>query len=112
MVTALALAFILVVGVVSDGIIFTLPEYYDERFGRIDIIGETKDDVQVLPSFTNELETDNSNILRAGFIQQQRTTIGPIQGYVFGIDHSVRGLELFAAARESDNDRCWKELKK
>jgi predicted dehydrogenase len=32
--------------------------------------------------------------------------------YVFGIDHSVRGLELFAAARESDNDRCWKELKK
>ena len=32
--------------------------------------------------------------------------------YVFGIDHSIRGLELFAAARESDNDRCWKELKK
>jgi predicted dehydrogenase len=32
--------------------------------------------------------------------------------YVFGIDHSVRGLELFAAARESDNNRCWKELKK
>ena len=32
--------------------------------------------------------------------------------YVFGIDPSIRGLELFAAARESDNDRCWKELKK
>ena len=32
--------------------------------------------------------------------------------YVFGIDHSVQGLELFAAARKSDNDRCWKELKK
>ena len=32
--------------------------------------------------------------------------------YVFGIDHSIRGLELFAAAWESDNDRCWKELKK
>ena len=32
--------------------------------------------------------------------------------YVFGIDHSIRGLELFAATRESDNDRCWKELKK
>ena len=86
MVTALALTFILVVGVVSDGVISTLPEYYDERFGRIDIIAETKDDIQVFPSFTNELEANNSNILRAGFIQQQRTTIGPIQGYVFGID--------------------------
>jgi len=86
MVTALALTFILVVGVVSDGIISTLPEYYDERFGRIDIIAETHDDVQVLPSFTNELETNNSNILRAGFIQQQRTTIGSFTGYVFGID--------------------------
>ena len=32
--------------------------------------------------------------------------------YVFGIDHSIKGLKLFAAARESDNDRCWKELKK
>jgi hypothetical protein len=32
--------------------------------------------------------------------------------YVFGIDHSIGGLALFAAARESDNDRCWKELKK
>ena len=32
--------------------------------------------------------------------------------YVFGMDHSIRGLELFAAARESDNDRCWKELRK
>ena len=32
--------------------------------------------------------------------------------YVFGIDHSVKGLEFYTAARESDNERCWKELKK
>jgi putative ABC transport system permease protein len=88
MVTALALAFILVIGIVSDAIIFTLPDYYDERFGRIDLIAETKDDAEVFPSFTNELVANNSNILRAGFIQQQRTTISTVQGYVFGINSS------------------------
>ena len=29
--------------------------------------------------------------------------------YVFGIDHSVSGLELFSAARKSNDDRCWVE---
>ena len=86
MVTALALTFILVIGIISDSIIFALPTYYDERFGRIDLIAETKDDAQVFPEFRNELVTNDSNILRAGSIQQQRTSINNYQAYVFGIN--------------------------
>lgn len=87
MVTALALSFILVVGIVSDGLIESFPDYYNERFGRIDIIAETKDNVQIPPSFVNDLMESDNNILRAGAIQQQRTTISSIQGYVFGINN-------------------------
>jgi ABC-type lipoprotein release transport system permease subunit len=86
MVTALALTFILVIGIISDSIIFALPTYYDERFGRIDLIAETKDDAQVFPDFRNDLVENNSNILRAGSIQQQRTSINDFQAYVFGIN--------------------------
>jgi putative ABC transport system permease protein len=88
MVTALALTFILVIGIISDAIILALPGYYDERFGKIDLIAETRDDAQVFPSFKNELLTNDSNILRAGTIQQQRTSINNFQGYVFGINTS------------------------
>lgn len=30
--------------------------------------------------------------------------------YVFGLEHSVKGLELFTATRVSDQHRCWIEL--
>lgn len=30
--------------------------------------------------------------------------------YVFGLEHSLRGLTLFEAARMSHDERCWKEL--
>ena len=29
--------------------------------------------------------------------------------YVFGIGHSMSGVELFTAARKSNDDRCWVE---
>lgn len=32
--------------------------------------------------------------------------------YVFGLEHSVRGLKLFTAARISNHERCWKEVNK
>lgn len=30
--------------------------------------------------------------------------------YVFGIEHSIRGLQIFSAARKSYNDSCWIKL--
>ena len=40
-----------------------------------------------------------------------RKTGKPANPYVFGLEHSVRGLELFTAARQSSDERRWKELK-
>jgi len=86
MVTALALSFILILGITSAGIIESVPEYYEERYGRIDIIAETTDDSQVSLSFVDELVMNNSDIERAEFMQQQRTKIENVYGYVLGIN--------------------------
>ncbi|MHA2245917.1 MAG: ABC transporter permease [Candidatus Hodarchaeales archaeon] len=86
MVTALALSFIVILGVTSTGIIESVPDYYEERYGRIDIIAETTDDAQVSLSFADELVMNNSDIERAEFIQQQRTKIESANGYVLGIN--------------------------
>lgn len=86
MVTALALSFILILGITSAGIIESIPDYYEERYGRIDIIAETSDDAQVSLSFADELVMNNSDIERAEFIQQQRTKIENFDGYVLGIN--------------------------
>jgi putative ABC transport system permease protein len=86
MVTALALSFILIIGIISAAIIRTVPGYYNEKFGRIDIIAEASDDAQYPLSFVNDLVADNEEIERASFLQQQRTQIEDIEGYVFGID--------------------------
>ncbi|MFX1515505.1 MAG: ABC transporter permease [Promethearchaeota archaeon] len=86
MVTALALSFILILGITSAGIIESVPDYYEERYGRIDIIAETTDDAAVSLSFVDELVMNNSDIERAEFMQQQRTMIENRHGYVLGIN--------------------------
>ena len=91
MVTALALSFILILGITSAGIIEAVPEYYEERYGRIDIIAETSDDANVALSFVDELVMNNSDIERAEFMQQQRTNIGNRNGYVLGINPNSYG---------------------
>lgn len=86
MVTSLALAFILIIGIVSAAIINTVPEYYNDKYGRIDIIAEASDGSQLSIDFTTNLTLENEEIDRAAFIQQQRTKLGNLQGYVFGIE--------------------------
>jgi predicted dehydrogenase len=46
----------------------------------------------------------------ADALDSYRTTGKHQNSYVFGIDHSIRGLKLFAAARKSNDDRCWVKL--
>ncbi len=86
MVTSLALSFILILGIVSAAIINTVPEYYNDKYGRIDIIAEASDGSQLSIDFTNNLTLENEEIDRAAFIQQQRTKLGDLQGYIFGIE--------------------------
>ncbi|MFW9854785.1 MAG: FtsX-like permease family protein [Candidatus Thorarchaeota archaeon] len=91
MVTALALSFILTIGIVSAAIIDTVPKYYDEQFGKIDIVAQTTDDAQVSISFAQELVEDNSLIERAAFLQQQRTLINNIEASVLGVNPETYG---------------------
>ncbi|UCG89916.1 MAG: FtsX-like permease family protein [Candidatus Heimdallarchaeota archaeon] len=86
MVAALALTFILVVGITSRAVIGTIPDYYNERYGVIDIVAETKASTPDPAQFTNQLVSNNTNIERAGYLLQQRTKIENVNGYVFGID--------------------------
>ncbi|MFX1284180.1 MAG: FtsX-like permease family protein [Promethearchaeota archaeon] len=86
MVTALALSFILIIGITSAAIIASVPNYYKERYGRIQIIAETKDNVEVPVSFVKDLAMNNSDIKRAEFMQQQRTKIDSIDAVIFGVN--------------------------
>ena len=88
MVTGLSLSFILILGITSAGIIEAVPDYYEERYGRIDVIARTTDSAQVSLAFANELVVNDPNIEKAEFIQQQRTRIGSVEGYVLGINSS------------------------
>lgn len=89
MVAALALSFILVIGIISASLTETIPDYYNKLYGRIDVIAETTDDAQVSPSFVDELVNNNTSIERAAYMLQQSTKIGNINGYVLGIDPST-----------------------
>ena len=86
MVAALALTFILVVGITSNSVIGTIPSYYNERYGVIDVVAETKTNVSNPSLFVDSLVSNNTYIEKAGYLLQQRTKIEDINGYVFGID--------------------------
>jgi putative ABC transport system permease protein len=86
LVASLALTFVLVVGILSSAIINSVPTYYDDRFGRIDVIAQTNDDANIPPTFANELVDINSEIDKAAFMQQQRSRLADTEAYVFGID--------------------------
>ena len=75
MVTALALTFILVIGILSAALIKAVPEYYKERYGNVDVIAEAKDNAQIPLSFADELMANNPDIDRAAYMQQQRTKV-------------------------------------
>ena len=83
--TALALAFIIVTGLTSAAVIASVPSYFQSQWGNIDLIVETRDTNPLGINFTDQLEARFS-IVRTSFIQEVRTEIGGINGYVFGVD--------------------------
>jgi putative ABC transport system permease protein len=86
MVTGLALSFILIMGITSTALIEYVPDYYNDKFGRIGILAESTDDAQLSLEFINELVDNNTGIESAAFMQQKRTSIEDEEAYVFGID--------------------------
>ncbi|MFX0013830.1 MAG: ABC transporter permease [Promethearchaeota archaeon] len=83
--TALALTFIIVVGLVSAAVITGFPVFFQEEWGKIDLVAEARDDQLPHLNFSSSLE-DNLPIARASFIQEERTEIQGVSSYVFGVD--------------------------
>lgn len=85
MTSALALTFIIVVGLISAAVIAGVPVYFQEQWGVIDLVAEARDNN--LPSITLTESLDNNDrITSSSFIQEERTKIEGEDGYVFGVD--------------------------
>lgn len=83
--SALALTFIIVVGLVSVAVISGVPGYFQNQWGVIDVVAECWDDD--LPSITLVSSLDhNRYVVRSSFIQEARTKIEDVDGYVYGVD--------------------------
>jgi ABC-type lipoprotein release transport system permease subunit len=85
MTSAMALAFIIVVGLVSAAVISGVPDYFQQQWGQIDVVAETRDTNPLHTNFTETLE-DRPRIIRSSFIQEARTEIEDRNSYVFGVD--------------------------
>jgi len=85
--SAIALSFIIIIGIISNALIEAVPSYYNDQFGGIDIIAECYDGQELPLSIVEELES-NRDILEASFIQEQSTIVNSSSEriIVFGID--------------------------
>ncbi|NHK33052.1 MAG: FtsX-like permease family protein [Asgard group archaeon] len=85
MTLSVALAFIIFVGIVSNVVIHSFPQYYEGQWGSADLVIETKDNNLLPTNFTDDL-ISNEMISHSAFIQKSRTEVGSINTYVFGVD--------------------------
>lgn len=85
MTAAMALTFIIVVGLTSIAITSTVPNYFQNQWGNIELVAEVSDSKPQFTNLTHELD-NRSDIKRSSFIQEARTEIEGISGYVLGVD--------------------------
>ena len=90
MTAAMALTFIIIVGSLSASIIAEVPNYFQDQWGTIDVIAEVPD--SNLRPMNSTVFLDNKHaIQRSAFIQETRTEINTINGYMFGVDPKQYG---------------------
>ena len=87
MTSALALTFIIVVGLVSAAVISGVPTYFQSQWGAIDLVAEISDRSPLSINYTSSIELDH-RIAKSSFIQESRTEISKVDGYVYGVDPS------------------------
>ncbi|MFX0123803.1 MAG: ABC transporter permease, partial [Candidatus Hodarchaeota archaeon] len=85
MTSALALTFIIVVGLTSAALITGVPEFYQNQWGVVDLVAEVRDTANFTTNFTRQLD-NRTDIINSSFIQETRTEIGGIDAYVFGVN--------------------------
>ncbi|MHA2244156.1 MAG: FtsX-like permease family protein [Candidatus Hodarchaeales archaeon] len=83
--SALALTFIVVTGLTSAAIITSVPDYFENQWGNIDLVAEVRDNNLVSIEFTEELD-GRTDIERSSFIQETRTEVGGVNSYILGVD--------------------------
>ena len=83
--SALALTFIIVVGLTSAAVIAAVPGYFEDQWGGIELVIEARDTQLPFTNFTQELDI-RQDIRRSSFIQETRAKIGGEDAYVFGVD--------------------------
>ena len=85
--SAIALSFIIIIGIVSNALIAAVPSYYNDQFGGIDIIAECFDGRELPLSVAEKLES-NRDILEASFIQERSIIVNSVSERinVFGIN--------------------------
>lgn len=85
MTSTMALTFIIVVGLTSAAITAAVPDYFQSQWKGIELVAEVRDTTLQSIDLTQELD-NRSDIKRSSFIQETRTDIGGINGYIFGVD--------------------------
>ncbi|MFX0016263.1 MAG: oligopeptide/dipeptide ABC transporter ATP-binding protein [Promethearchaeota archaeon] len=92
--SAVALSFILIIGVVSSALVEAVPDFYNNQFGGIDIIAECYDGQELPISLVDKLKK-NGDIHQVSFIQEHSTSVAMSQDRIniFGI--SPKEFEIF-----------------
>jgi putative ABC transport system permease protein len=85
MTSAMALTFIIVVGLISAAVISGVPAYYENQWGAIDLVAETRD-AEPLPTDTTNRIDGMSGVIISSFIQEVRTELDNVSSYVYGVD--------------------------
>ncbi len=82
--SSVALTFIIFVGIVSSAVIASVPQFYENQWGNIDLVAEATDPGTPI-NFTETLLA-NERIRSVAYIQELRTEIGNTHGYVYGVE--------------------------
>ncbi|MHA1213979.1 MAG: ABC transporter permease [Candidatus Hodarchaeales archaeon] len=82
----MALTFIIVVGLTSAAVISSVPSYFQDQWGGIDVVCQTSDFAPKSLYFADILE-GTSYISKSSYIQEKRTVINnSFNTYIFGVD--------------------------
>ncbi|UCG03874.1 MAG: FtsX-like permease family protein [Candidatus Heimdallarchaeota archaeon] len=103
MTAALALTFIIVIGLVSAAVITGFPAFFQEQWGNIDLVAEARDDQLPDINLTTSLE-QSTPIIKSSFIQEERTEIQGIYSYVYGVDPSQYAFFAEEVIESVNND--------
>jgi len=85
MTSSVALTFVIFVGIVSASVTASVPSYYENQWGTVDLVVEAKDNYLLPANFTEVLKT-NENIKQSAFILESRIPLESLNSYIFGVD--------------------------